>query len=112
MRSEVGKDRERFGRSPCGLLMLAYSIVPPGATTQRAGIVSVQLGVPSNSMRSTHSLPDGAQFVGGSPAQAGCLRDLAARVDQARERKPVSPLGLSRLLSDVCCETAIRRRVV
>jgi hypothetical protein len=39
------------------------------------------------------ALLKGARFVG-LPAQDERVRDLASRVDQARERKPVAPLGL------------------
>jgi hypothetical protein len=45
----MGEDRDQFGRVAAPRAVdadVAYSIVPPGATTYRAGIVNVQLGSP------------------------------------------------------------------
>jgi len=85
--------------------MSAYSIIPPGATTYRAGMVNVQLGSPLKAARlHAAALLDGTQFVGDLPAQAESVRNFASRVDQARERKPVASLRLQavvrRLLRD------------
>ena len=55
--------------------MSAYSMVPPGATTYRAGMVNVQLGSPLKAARSAPQPSKGTQFVAGLPARAESAHD-------------------------------------
>src|SRR5207302_7299331 len=48
------------------------------------------------------ALLDGAPFVVGLPPQAESVRDLASRIAQARERKPIAPLGLQAVVRRLC----------
>lgn len=76
------------------MLMSAYSIIPPDATTHRAGMVSpARFAVEGREIYAA-ALLGSTQFIGELPAQAESVRDLASRVDQARERQPVALLGL------------------
>src|SRR6516225_417369 len=85
--------------------MSAYSIIPPGATTYRAGMVNVQLGSPLKAARSVPQLSSTARSSSETfqrkPKACATLPPASTRL--ANE----SPLRLcvSRLLSDVCCET-------
>jgi hypothetical protein len=85
--------------------MSAYSIIPPRATTYRAGMVNVQLGSPLKAARSMQQPSSTARSSSETFQRTpkACATFPPASTRLANE----SPLHLcvSRLLSGVCCET-------
>src|SRR4051794_20111017 len=88
------------------MLMPAYSIVPPGATTYRAGMVRVQPGAPLKAARAgpqpSWTARSSSEAFQRRPNARATLPPLSTRL--AKE----SPLlrWVSRPLPGVCCETA------
>src|SRR4051812_32185356 len=97
--------------------MLAYSMVlparhdVPGWHGQRPARIAVE-----GHEIDLAALLDGAPFVVGLPPQAESVRDLASRIAQARERKPIAPLGLQAVVRRLCETTTngagLHRRAV
>jgi hypothetical protein len=78
-------------------------MVPPGATTYRAGMVNVQLGSTVEGREiGPAALLDGAQFVAGLPPQAESVRDLASRIARLANESPL------RLCVSRRCQTSVR----
>jgi len=106
VRGEVGEDRDQFGRvaaprvvdSDVGVLDgPAGRHDVPGWHGQRPARIAVE-----GREIGPAALLDGAQFVAGLPPQAESVRDLASRIAQARERKPIAPLRLQAVVRRLC----------
>jgi len=106
----MGEDRDQFGRVAAPRVVDSDVGVfdgpagrhdVPGWHGQRLARIAVE-----GREIGPAALLDGAQFVAGLPPQAESVRDLASRIAQARERRPIAPLGLQAVVRRLCETTS------